>query len=124
MTIDRLLRLAPVIPVLVVKDPTHARSIAEVLVAGGLPVIEVTMRTPMALDVIREMSQVRGAIVGAGTVLGESDMEASLDAGARFVVSPGLSEPLCRAANAAGTPLLPGISNASDCPPSAPMAQI
>ena len=95
--IEIIMRTAPVIPVLVVDDAQHARPIAEALVAGGLRVLEVTLRTPAALDVIREMSAVDGAIVGAGTVLNEADLRASIDAGAKFIVSPGLTEQLGKA---------------------------
>jgi 2-dehydro-3-deoxyphosphogluconate aldolase/(4S)-4-hydroxy-2-oxoglutarate aldolase len=112
--IETIMRTAPVIPVLVIDDAAHAQPIAEALVAGGLTVLEVTLRTPAALDVIREMSRVKGAIVGAGTILNEADLRASLDAGARFIVSPGLTEPLGRAAIASGIPFLPGIANAGD----------
>ncbi len=112
--IEILMRTAPVIPVLVIEDVAHARPIAQALVAGGLTVLEVTLRTPTALDVIREMSAVKGAIVGAGTVLNEADLRASIDAGAQFIVSPGLTEPLGKAAIASNIPFLPGIANASD----------
>ena len=112
--IETLMRTAPVIPVLVIEDVSHARPIAQALVAGGLTVLEVTLRTPAALDVIREMSMVKGAIVGAGTVLNEADLRASIDAGAQFIVSPGLTEPLGKAAIASNIPFLPGIANASD----------
>lgn len=108
------MRTAPVIPVLVIDDVAHARPIAEALVEGGLKVLEVTLRTPVALDVIREMKAVDGAIVGAGTVLNEADLRASIDAGAEFIVSPGLTEPLGKAAIASGIPFLPGIANAGD----------
>ena len=113
-TIDAVMGLAPVIPVLVIEDAAHARPIAEALVAGGLPALEVTLRTPCALEVIAEMKQVPGAVVGAGTVLGEADLNAALAAGAEFIVAPGLTEPLGRAALAAGVPFLPGIANAGD----------
>ena len=106
--------LAPVVPVLVIEDVAHARPIAEALVAGGLFALEVTLRTAAALEVIAEMAKVEGAVVGAGTVLNEADLRASLDAGARFIVSPGLTEPLGRAAIASGIPFLPGIANAGD----------
>jgi 2-dehydro-3-deoxyphosphogluconate aldolase / (4S)-4-hydroxy-2-oxoglutarate aldolase len=109
-----IMQLAPVIPVLVIEDAAYAQGIAEALVAGGLKALEVTLRTPAALDVIREMAKVPGAVVGAGTVLNESDLRASIDAGARFIVSPGLTEPLGKAAIAAGIPFLPGIANAGD----------
>jgi 2-dehydro-3-deoxyphosphogluconate aldolase / (4S)-4-hydroxy-2-oxoglutarate aldolase len=112
--VEDVMRLAPVIPVLVIDDVAHARPIAEALVAGGLPVLEVTLRTAAALDVIREMSRVEGAVVGAGTVLNERDLEASLEAGAAFIVSPGLTEGLGRAAIESGVAFLPGIANAGD----------
>lgn len=112
--IETLMRTAPVIPVLVIEDVSHARPIAQALVAGGLTVLEVTLRTPAALEVIREMNRVDGAIVGAGTVINQADLRASIDAGARFIVSPGLTEPLGQAAIASGIPFLPGIANAGD----------
>ena len=112
--IESIMLLAPVIPVLVVNDVADARPIAEALVAGGLRVLEVTLRTPAALDVIREMATVEDAVVGAGTVLNASDLRASMDAGAEFIVSPGLTDPLAREAIAAGIPFLPGIANAGD----------
>lgn len=114
MNVEQVMTLAPVIPVLVVHDAGHARPIAEALAAGGLPALEVTLRTPAALDVIREMAKVEGAVVGAGTVLNSDDLKASVDAGARFIVSPGLTEPLVRAAQDAGIAILPGTANASD----------
>lgn len=114
MNIDAIMRVAPVIPVLVVEDVDHAAPIAEALVAGGLCVLEVTLRTATALDVIREMKSVPGAIVGAGTVLNAADLEAALAAGAEFIVSPGLTDPLGRAAIASGVPFLPGVTTASD----------
>jgi len=114
MNIEAIMRTAPVIPVLVIEDVAHAVPIAEALVAGGLRVLEVTLRTPVALDVIAEMSKVEGAIVGAGTVLNAADLDASLNAGAKFIVSPGLTDPLARAAIASGIPFLPGTANAGD----------
>jgi 2-dehydro-3-deoxyphosphogluconate aldolase/(4S)-4-hydroxy-2-oxoglutarate aldolase len=114
MTIETIMRTAPVIPVLVIDDVAHAAPIAEALVAGGLRVLEVTLRTPVALDVIAEMAKVEGAIVGAGTVLNIADLDAAMSAGAQFIVSPGLTEPLGRAAVASGIPFLPGIANAGD----------
>ena len=114
MIVEDVMRIAPVIPVLVIHDVSQAAAIADALVAGGLRALEVTLRTPAALDVIREMSKVDGAIVGAGTVLNPRDLEAAQDAGARFIVSPGLTEPLARAAAANNIPLLPGIANAGD----------
>jgi 2-dehydro-3-deoxyphosphogluconate aldolase / (4S)-4-hydroxy-2-oxoglutarate aldolase len=112
--IESIMRTSPVIPVLVIENAAFARPIAQALVAGGLRVLEVTLRTAAALDVIREMKAVPGAIVGAGTVLNEADLRASLDAGAEFIVSPGLTEPLGKAAVASGIPFLPGTANAGD----------
>jgi 2-dehydro-3-deoxyphosphogluconate aldolase/(4S)-4-hydroxy-2-oxoglutarate aldolase len=114
VSIGTIMRTAPVIPVLVVDDVVHAEPIARALVAGGLRVLEVTLRTPAALDVLREMKRVPGAIVGAGTVLDPVQLEEALDAGAEFIVSPGLTERLGRAAVGAGVPFLPGIATAGD----------
>jgi 2-dehydro-3-deoxyphosphogluconate aldolase / (4S)-4-hydroxy-2-oxoglutarate aldolase len=112
--IEQFMLKAPVIPVLVIDDAAHATVIAQALVAGGLPVLEVTLRTPAALDVIREMKQVPGAIVGAGTVLNPADLDKALAAGAEFIVSPGLTPALGQAAIASGVPFLPGTANAAD----------
>ena len=112
--IEAIMRTAPVIPVLVIEDVAHAVPIAEALVAGGLPVLEVTLRTPAALDVIRAMKTVAGAIVGAGTVLNPADLDAALAAGSEFIVAPGLTKRLGKAAIAAGVPFLPGTANAGD----------
>jgi 2-dehydro-3-deoxyphosphogluconate aldolase / (4S)-4-hydroxy-2-oxoglutarate aldolase len=112
--IESIMRAAPVIPVLVIDNVAHAVPIAEALVAGGLTVLEVTLRTPCALDVIRAMAQVPGAIVGAGTVLNDADLAASMDAGAEFIVSPGLTQGLAESAIHSGIPFLPGIANAGD----------
>ena len=101
LTVEQVMELAPVIPVLVVERVEDALPIAQALVKGGLPALEVTLRTPAALDVIREMSQVEGAVVGAGTVLNAAQLDAAMKAGARFIVSPGLTEPLGKAAIAA-----------------------
>lgn len=109
-----LCRLAPVIPVLVVADASRAEGLATALVAGGLPVLEVTLRTPAALDVIRAMSAVPGGHVGAGTVLTADDAKRAKDAGASFAVSPGLTETLARACEDIGLPLLPGAVTASE----------
>ena len=111
---EAVMRLAPVIPVLVIDDLAHAVAIAEALVAGGLPALEVTLRTPCALDVIRAMKQVPGAVVGAGTVLNPRELDAALEAGAEFIVSPGLTPALGKAAVEAGVPFLPGTANAAD----------
>jgi len=112
--IEAVMRTAPVIPVLVIDDAAHAAPIAAALVRGGLPVLEVTLRTPAAFDVIREMKQVPGAIVGAGTVLNPADLDRALAAGAEFIVSPGLTPTLGQAAIASGVPFLPGTANAAD----------
>jgi 2-dehydro-3-deoxyphosphogluconate aldolase / (4S)-4-hydroxy-2-oxoglutarate aldolase len=114
MNIDAIMRTAPVIPVIVIDDVAHAVPLAEALVAGGLRVLEVTLRTPAALPAIRAMKQVEGAIVGAGTVTNPRELDAALEAGSEFIVSPGLTENLGKAAMAAGVPFLPGIANAGD----------
>lgn len=112
--IEHIMRTAPVIPVIVIDDVAHARPVAEALVAGGLKVLEVTMRTPVALDVIREMKQVDGAIVGAGTVLDPDMLTQAIEAGSEFIVSPGLTDRLGKAAIDAGIPFLPGIATSAD----------
>ena len=112
--VETVMRTAPVIPVLVVYDAAHARPIAEALVAGGLPVLEVTLRTAAALDAISEMKKVPGAIVGAGTVVDIPGLESAIAAGAEFIVSPGLTDNLGKAAVAKSIPFLPGIANAGD----------
>ncbi len=112
--IEQIMLTAPVIPVLVVEDAAIARPLAEALVSGGLKVLEVTLRTAAALDVIREMKQVPGAIVGAGTVTNPAELDAALEAGSEFIVSPGLTETLGKAAVASGIPFLPGIATAGD----------
>lgn len=112
--IEQIMRLGPVIPVLTIEDAAQARSIAEALVRGGLPVLEVTLRTASALDVIREMKRVPGAVVGAGTVLNEHALRDALDAGSEFIVSPGLTDSLAKAAIAARVPFLPGTATSSD----------
>lgn len=106
--------LAPVIPVLVIEDLAHARPLAEALVAGGLPMLEVTLRTPVALDAIREMARVPGGVVGAGTLLTAADVAAARAAGARFGVSPGATPELLSACEAADLPILPGAATASE----------
>ncbi|EQB05413.1 bifunctional 4-hydroxy-2-oxoglutarate aldolase/2-dehydro-3-deoxy-phosphogluconate aldolase [Sphingobium indicum] len=114
LSVEGVMQLAPVIPVLVVDRVEDALPIARALVKGGLPALEVTLRTPAALDAIREMAQVEGAVVGAGTVLNPAQLDAAVAAGARFIVSPGLTEPLGKAAIAAGIPFLPGTATAGD----------
>jgi len=112
MTIDDIMHAAPVIPVLVLDDSHDPAKLATTLVDSGLPAIEVTLRTPGALVAIKEMATVPGAIVGAGTVLNERQLEQAMAAGARFIVSPGLTESLARAAK--GVPFLPGVASAGD----------
>lgn len=112
--IEQIMRTSPVIPVLVIEDASKAAPLAEALVKGGLKVLEVTMRTPAALDAIREMKQVPGAIVGAGTVVNTNQFEAVAKLGAEFIVSPGLTDRLSKAIVDAGIPYLPGTATASD----------
>lgn len=112
---DELLDLAPVIPVVVLDDPEAAVPLARALVAGGLPVIEVTLRTPNALAAIERIAgAVPDAVVGAGTVVGPQDARGAADAGARFLVSPGCTPRLLDAMTATGLPFLPGVSSASE----------
>jgi 2-dehydro-3-deoxyphosphogluconate aldolase/(4S)-4-hydroxy-2-oxoglutarate aldolase len=111
---EALCNLAPVIPVLVLDDVATARPLAEALVAGGLPVLEVTLRTPVALDVISEMAKVEGGVVGAGTLLTPQDVKNAVDAGATFGVSPGATDTLLEACEAADLPLLPGAATSSE----------
>ena len=114
MTIDDLMRTSPVIPVISLDGTIDPAELARTYVANGLRVIEVTLRTPQALDCIRAMAGVEGAIVGAGTVLNEKQLDQAIEAGSQFIVSPGLTEPLGKAAVARGIPFLPGIATAGD----------
>jgi 2-dehydro-3-deoxyphosphogluconate aldolase/(4S)-4-hydroxy-2-oxoglutarate aldolase len=114
MTIDEIMRTAPVIPVLVLEGQADWAELATTLVGAGLPVLEVTLRTPAALEAIRQMGQVPGAIVGAGTVLNEEQFGQAIDAGSRFIVSPGLTEPLAKAVVRSGVSYLPGVATAGD----------
>ncbi|WP_333817610.1 bifunctional 4-hydroxy-2-oxoglutarate aldolase/2-dehydro-3-deoxy-phosphogluconate aldolase [Tabrizicola sp.] len=107
-------RLAPVVPVLVIDELAHAKPLAEALVAGGLPALEVTLRTPAALDAIRAMAEVPGGVVGAGTLLTPADVKAAKAAGARFGVSPGATDRIIAACEEEGLPLLPGAATASE----------
>lgn len=113
-TMLTLCRMAPVIPVLVIHDPAHAANVARALVAGGLPVLEVTLRTAAAHEVMAEMAGVPGAVVGAGTVLSGRDIAAVMAAGAAFAVAPGATDALLAASEAQGLPLLPGAATASE----------
>jgi 2-dehydro-3-deoxyphosphogluconate aldolase/(4S)-4-hydroxy-2-oxoglutarate aldolase len=114
LSVDDIMELAPVIPVLVIERVEDAQPIARALVAGGLRALEVTMRTPVALEVMREMAKVPGAVVGAGTVLNPRQLDEALEAGAQFIVSPGLTEPLGKAAISSGVAFLPGTATAGD----------
>ncbi|NEC52172.1 bifunctional 4-hydroxy-2-oxoglutarate aldolase/2-dehydro-3-deoxy-phosphogluconate aldolase [Actinospica acidiphila] len=110
-----VLGLAPVVPVVVVEDAADAVPLARALVAGGLPAIEVTLRTPAAPDAIRAIAaEVPGAVVGAGTVLTPGQVTDAVAAGARFLVSPGCTDTLLAALRASGVPFLPGVSTASE----------
>ncbi|RCH69408.1 bifunctional 4-hydroxy-2-oxoglutarate aldolase/2-dehydro-3-deoxy-phosphogluconate aldolase [Streptomyces sp. SDr-06] len=110
-----VLDLAPVIPVVVLDDAADAVPLARALVAGGLPAIEVTLRTPTALDAIRAVAaEVPDAVIGAGTVITPGHVADAVDAGARFLVSPGWTRDLLAAMKASGVPFLPGVSTASE----------
>ena len=112
--VAEIMQLCPVIPVLVIDEVDHAVPLAEALVAGGLRVLEVTLRTPVALEAIRAMKQVSGAVVGAGTVLNPEQLDHALAAGSEFIVSPGLTGPLGRAAVDSGVPFLPGVATSGE----------
>ena len=110
-----LLDLAPVVPVVVIEDASDAVPLARALVAGGLPAIEVTLRTPAALDAIRAVAgEVPEAVVGAGTVITPDQVKDSVAAGARFLVSPGWTDVLLEAMRGSGVPFLPGVSTTSE----------
>lgn len=111
---EKICRLAPVVPVLVVDQVAHAAPLAQALVAGGLPALEVTLRTDAALEVIAEMAQIEGGAVGAGTLLTSLDVENAKKAGATFGVSPGATDRLLDACEANDLPLLPGAASASE----------
>ncbi|MGV9390030.1 bifunctional 4-hydroxy-2-oxoglutarate aldolase/2-dehydro-3-deoxy-phosphogluconate aldolase [Streptomyces olivaceus] len=112
---DSVLDLAPVVPVVVVDELADAVPLARALVAGGLPAIEVTLRTPVALDAIRAIAgEVPGAVVGAGTVITAEQVGEVVAAGARFLVSPGWTDGLVDAMRESGVPFLPGVSTTSE----------
>jgi len=111
---QEICRLAPVVPVLVIEDASIAEPLARALVAGGLPALEVTLRTPAALDAIRAMARVEGGRVGAGTLLTPQDVAAAKAAGATFGVSPGATDRLLQACEDQDLPLLPGAATASE----------
>lgn len=112
--IATIMQTSAVIPVLVIEDAATAKPLAEALVAGGLRVLEVTLRTPAALEAMAEMKKVPGAIVGAGTVVNKQQLRDVADAGAEFIVSPGLTDRLGRAVIDSGIAYLPGIATAGD----------
>jgi len=114
MGVEDVMRASPVIAVLTVEDATQAKPMAEALVAGGVRTLEVTLRTPAALDAIAAMAKVEGAVVGAGTVRDPSQLRSAVSAGARFIVSPGLTPRLAEAALQADLPFLPGVATASE----------
>lgn len=114
MKMDDIMRAAPVIPVLVLEGEENWARLAETFVAAGLPVLEVTLRTPAAIDAIRQMRRVPGAIVGAGTVLNRRQLDEAVDAGAHFIVSPGLTEPLAKAVAETAVAYLPGVATSGD----------
>ena len=114
LDIATIMQTSAVIPVLVIDDAATAKPLAEALVAGGLRVLEVTLRTPAAMEAIAEMKTVPGAIVGAGTVVNEAQAKAVIDAGVEFIVSPGLTERLARPILDAGVAYLPGTATAGD----------
>ena len=115
MNVHDLLRAGPVMPVIVIDDAAQAVPLARALVDGGVRVLEVTLRTPAALEAIRAIArEVPDAIVGAGTILNPGDLQSARDAGARFGVSPGATPELLHAAHAAGWPFLPGVMTPSD----------
>ncbi|WP_322920884.1 bifunctional 4-hydroxy-2-oxoglutarate aldolase/2-dehydro-3-deoxy-phosphogluconate aldolase [Nocardioides renjunii] len=114
-TLGSLLDVVPVMPVVVVEDVAHAVPLARALVAGGLPAIELTLRTPVALDAIRAIAaEVPDILVGAGTVLAPAHAEAARDAGATFLVSPGATPTLLAAMAGTGLPFLPGTATVSE----------
>jgi 2-dehydro-3-deoxyphosphogluconate aldolase/(4S)-4-hydroxy-2-oxoglutarate aldolase len=113
--VEAVMRAAPVIAVVVIDEARSAVPMARALVAGGIPAIEITLRTPAAIEAIRLIAaEVEGAIVGAGTVLSAADLNAAERAGSRFAVSPGATDALLDAAAHSALPLLPGISTASE----------
>ncbi|MEX1828465.1 bifunctional 4-hydroxy-2-oxoglutarate aldolase/2-dehydro-3-deoxy-phosphogluconate aldolase [Luteibacter sp. CQ10] len=113
--VESTLRLAPVVPVVIIDDASKAVGMARALVAGGVPAIEVTLRTAAALDAVRAIAaEVEGAFVGVGTVLTAKDLDAAWKAGAKFAVSPGSSPRLLDAADDSELPLLPGAATSSE----------
>ena len=115
LTSADLLGLAPVIPVVILDEPEHAIPLAQALLAGGVPIIEITLRTPRALEIIKIVTDnVPGAVVGAGTVTTPGLVRAAVEAGAQFLVTPGTTDRLLDAMDDAGVPYLPGVASASE----------
>ncbi len=114
MTVDDIMTAQPVIPVITIDRVEDAAPLAEALVGAGLRVLEVTLRTPAALEAMREMTRVKGAIVGAGTVVNAKDVDTAVAHGARFIVTPGLSKSAVAAAATANVPILPGVATATE----------
>ena len=112
--VDAVMTLAPVIPVLILDDPETALAIGRALVAGGLPALEVTLRTPRAVDCLKALSTLPGAVAGAGTVLNCAQFDAAVAAGARFVISPGMTPALLAHAAKSTAPLIPGVATPSE----------
>ncbi|MBD9357163.1 bifunctional 4-hydroxy-2-oxoglutarate aldolase/2-dehydro-3-deoxy-phosphogluconate aldolase [Methylomonas albis] len=115
VSIKEVMTTSPVMPVMVINQLDQAVPLARALVAGGLKVLEITLRTPVALDAIRRIkAEVPGAIVGAGTIINLQTLKSAIDAGAEFIVSPGVTDSLLDAALASGVPILPGVITPSE----------
>lgn len=114
-TVEEVFATSPIVPVLVIHDLAHAVPLAKALIAGGISVLEVTLRTPVALDVIKLIAtELPEAMIGAGTVTNAEQLQAVTDAGAKFAISPGMTAELLKAGQAGSIPLIPGISSTSD----------
>jgi 2-dehydro-3-deoxyphosphogluconate aldolase/(4S)-4-hydroxy-2-oxoglutarate aldolase len=114
-TIKDIMAISPIVPVMVIHNVEHAVPLAHALVKGGLKVLEITLRTPAALESIKRIrAEVPDAVVGAGTIINIETLNKAIDAGAEFIVSPGTTDAMIDAALATGVPLLPGIANPSD----------
>ncbi|RYG32416.1 MAG: bifunctional 4-hydroxy-2-oxoglutarate aldolase/2-dehydro-3-deoxy-phosphogluconate aldolase [Burkholderiales bacterium] len=114
MTVDELMAIQPVIPVITIERVEDAVPLAGALVSAGLPVLEVTLRTEVGAASIKAMNTVKGAIAGAGTVINRKTLQAALDNGAQFIVTPGLSAEVTRETLRAGVPILPGIATPTE----------
>jgi 2-dehydro-3-deoxyphosphogluconate aldolase/(4S)-4-hydroxy-2-oxoglutarate aldolase len=114
-SLDAIMTLSPVMPVIAIDDAAEAVNLARALMEGGIRVLEITLRTPAALEAIRIISEeIEGAVVGAGTVLNPGDLQRVRDAGAAFAISPGITPELLREASGTGFPFLPGVATASE----------